>query len=140
MSTPGIRLLFAPVPTATALTAWEWLSYQPAPSAASPAPAPISRVSNENRLTVVTLDDAQKRSGIETDALVAISSRPQSWRRALGLHMGFTQGLLATLVAETAPVQLWGNRLRRVPPDHLPGTTSRELARFGTRLGRMGQF
>ena len=41
----------------TALAIWGWLPYRPAPSAASPALAPTSRVSNENGLTVVTLDD-----------------------------------------------------------------------------------
>ncbi|OHV88769.1 hypothetical protein [Mesorhizobium sp. ORS 3428] len=74
MSSLGKRLLFALVPTAAALAAWGWISYQPAQSATSPtpAPAPTGRVSNENGLTVVTLDDAtQKRSGIQTDPLVA---------------------------------------------------------------------
>ncbi|TPK90103.1 MULTISPECIES: metal transporter [unclassified Mesorhizobium] len=73
MSTLGKRLLLALVPTATAaLIAWGWLSYQPAPSVAAPAAAPISRVSSENGLTIVTLDEAtQKRSGIATDALTA---------------------------------------------------------------------
>ncbi|RTM01490.1 MAG: metal transporter [Hyphomicrobiales bacterium] len=73
MSTLGKRLLLALVPTgAAAIAAWGWLSYQPAPSVAAPAPTPTSRVSNENGLTIVTLDEAtQKRSGIATDALAA---------------------------------------------------------------------
>ncbi|BCG98111.1 hypothetical protein MesoLj131b_01110 [Mesorhizobium sp. 131-2-5] len=73
MSTLGRRLLLALVPTgAAALVAWGWLSYQPAPSVAAPAPTPASRVSNENGLTIVTLDEAtQKRSGITTETLSA---------------------------------------------------------------------
>ncbi|TPK54861.1 metal transporter [Mesorhizobium sp. B2-4-19] len=73
MSTLGRRLLLALVPTgAAALVAWGWLSYQPAPSIAAPVATPASRVSSEDGLTIVTLDEAtQKRSGIATDALTA---------------------------------------------------------------------
>lgn len=84
MSTLGKRLLVALVPTgAAALVTWGWLSYQPVPSVAAPAPTSASRVSNENGLTIVTLDEAtQKRSGIETDALVA--TKRQLERTAYG--------------------------------------------------------
>ncbi|MDX8478914.1 hypothetical protein RFN28_10540 [Mesorhizobium sp. VK24D] len=77
MSNLGKRLLLALVPIgAAALVAWGWLSYQPAPSVAAPAAAPASRVSNEDGLTIVTLDEAtQKRSGIATDALTATKRR-----------------------------------------------------------------
>lgn len=61
-----------------ALAVWGWTTYQSAPSAPAPAAAPVSRVSTEGGLTVVTLDEAtQKLSGLETATLPLVNSQAE---------------------------------------------------------------